>query len=49
MSDNAGNSGNYLYITTFVLVFDFDMNGFGCIAINYLLILVCSLYEFMPV
>jgi len=37
------------YIKNLILVFGFDMNGFGCIAINYLVILVFPLYEFMPV
>jgi hypothetical protein len=47
MSDNPVNSGNY--ITNFILVFGFDMNGFGLITIDYLLTLICHLYEYMPV
>jgi hypothetical protein len=47
MSDIAGKIGNY--ITNFTLVFSFDMNDFGCITSNCLLISVCSLYEFVPV
>jgi hypothetical protein len=46
MSDNAGKSGNY--VANFILAFGFDM-GFWCITINHLLILVCPLYEFVPV
>ena len=47
MSDSVGKIGNY--ITNFILVFSFDMNDFGCITINCLLISVCPLYEFVPV
>lgn len=40
MNDNADNRENY--IIKFILVLGFEMNDFGSIALNYLLIFILS-------